>query len=82
MVSNYLQLHNLTSFIATSTIEQAIRDKTPLGEKVGVAMSSFCHFVLVKAKEKLFAGEALDDAFVGEMILEKLHSSEVHHYGK
>ena len=45
-------------------------------------MSSFCHFVLVKAKEKLFAGEALDDAFVGEMILEKLHSSEVHHYGK
>lgn len=45
MVSNYLQLHNLTSFIATSTIEQAIRDKTPLGEKVGLSnilILSFC----------------------------------------
>ena len=29
----------------------------------------------------LFAGEALDDVFVGEMILEKLRSPEVHHYG-
>ena len=37
--------------------------------------------MLIKAKEKLFAGEALDDAFVGEMISEKLRSPEVHHYG-
>lgn len=35
----------------------------------------------MQAKEKLFAGEELDDAFVGEMILEKLRSPEVHHYG-
>lgn len=37
--------------------------------------------MFLKAKEKLFSGEALDDAFVGEMILEKLHSPEAHHYG-
>ena len=40
-----MQLHNLTLFIATSTIEQAIRDKTPLGEKVGLSnvfILSFC----------------------------------------
>ena len=38
-------------------------------------------FVYNKAKEKLFAGEALDDAFVGEVIMEKLRSPEVYHYG-
>ena len=36
---------------------------------------------VLQAKEKLFAGEELDDVFVGEIILEKLHSPEVHHYG-
>lgn len=67
---------------ATNTIEQAIRDKTPLGEKVSLGRMSHSDFqCVVKAEEKLLAGEELDDVFVGEMILEKLRSSEVYHYG-
>lgn len=72
----------LTLFTATNTIVQAIRDGTPLGEQVSwIVCLLWYDIVIVKAKEKLFAGEVLDDVFVGEMIMEKLQSPEVHHYG-
>eukprot|EP00731_Ephydatia_muelleri_P001087 Em0001g1087a len=50
----------------TTTIEQSIRDSTPLG---------------LQAKQRLLKGDELDDAFVGQLIAEKLASPEIKHYG-
>ena len=36
-----------------------------------------CH----QAKQRLLKGEELDDVFVGQLIAEKLESSEIKHYG-
>ena len=37
---------------------------------------------VIQAKERLLQGEELEESFVAEIVLEKLNSPEIKHYGR
>ena len=68
-----------------SSVEQAIRDETELGNevcfRVQLLMRTNRHFLSLQARELLLKGEAVPSSLVAEIIEEKIQSPEVEHYG-
>ena len=82
-----MQLATFFLLIGTTTIEQAIRDGTTLGMEVANRCCIYSFLFITglicthQAKERLLQGEELDESFVMSVILEKLNSEEIRHYG-